>query len=201
MPAAQKLTPTATPNISELEAAREAYRQLATRKKEIARKHALQQQAADVGQMTEPLPARAIIDVSPAEIDAARRNPLRTARRLEDLRDDMMQLQPELEAAKVRFEVLAAQEAIKLRDELRPAHERAVIDIARALELLSAALEAEAAVHDEFQRRAPMGGMFSPLPNLSSDLKAFAWLPSWDSVGSVWGREARRHGYLRDEQA
>jgi hypothetical protein len=183
---------------AEFEAARAAYGSLKKLRKQLIAAHTQIELARQLASMPEPIHERAAVAVQMAgtELALARRNPRRTAARMEDLADEIARLQPEFDAAKLKFEALASAEAHRLAEELRPKHEQAVRGIAASLEALSRALADEISVRDEFLKRAPAPGLGCPLPNLAAHFLRFAWLPHRDSTASAWGREARSKGYL-----
>jgi hypothetical protein len=184
--------------LSEVELPREEFNAIKKRQKELVQTIERIQLAQNLASVPN-IPSRAAIAVEQAgeELDNARRNPRRTAARLEDLCDELVKTRPDYETAKLRYEAACHAESSKLADLMRPRHLTAVQAIADALQNLSTALAEEIAVREDFDRVSPTSGPTSYLPNMSADLMRFGWLPNRDSGASCWGREARAKGLLK----
>lgn len=89
-----------------------------------------------------------------------------------------------------KYQAAARVETARIAQALQPRHRVAVKAIAKALEDLSRALEAEADIRAELAHTAPEATS-AYLPDCSSFL-SFGSLAAWDSPASVWAREMRR---------
>lgn len=190
---------------NELEAARTLYISLRQQRRDYVKEHEQVRLSRDLASMPNlnsySVRAAASIAKAGAELQLAKRNPRRTAARLEELENKIAELDPEFQAAKEHFETLCSLEAEVLSAEMLPKHQAAVSRISKALQELSASLAEEIEVRDEFLKRAPAPGMSCPWPNFSSLLLPTCWMPSWNSRASVWHREAAAKGYLQETKA
>lgn len=186
------------PELSEFEWARDAYLALRSQRKALINRCDQMQTALHLSSQPEPLPQRSIVAISAAgdDLASARRNPRRFELALFELRDKVDDLSAPFQQARDRYERACVTEAHRIAEELVPRHRAAVANIHAALLKLADALAEEVAIHDEFRAKSPTAWPSQLLPNMSSVFKKIAWLSNYDSVGSIWVREARAKGLI-----
>jgi len=132
-----------------------------------------------------------------AFIEDVRRSPRRAEIELDDLRIELAQMTPEVQAAKDRYAVLAQARTDEIAKSMVPRHRSATAAIANALEALSVAVAAEIELHSELASLVPEFPTSRHLPNLSSDWHQVV-LNDPRSTGSRWVRLAQSVRLLDD---
>ena len=115
-------------------------------------------------------------------------------RAVEDLEDELTAALERLRAAQETYQTERDREADALARRLQPRHRAAALELARAVEALSAATVEERAVRAELLASGLAPAGHGLLPDASSTL--LGTLDEFESVASRWGREMRRLGVL-----
>lgn len=183
---------------TELELAGDEYFPLRAERKALINQCDHMQATLQLSSMPEPLPLRSVIAIEAAgeDLAIARRNPRRFELKLFELRDRLDDLNAPFEQARERYERACSSEARRIAEELVPRHRAAVASIHASLIQLSNALAEEVGIHDEFGAKSPTAWPSQLLPNMSGVFKKAAWLSHYDSIGSIWVREARAKGLI-----
>lgn len=185
------------PRTSPYEQARESWNRVRGARRDLLDRHAAAQHAVrarrnprDEADGPEPQVIRDQINA----FTAGRALTLRQVEReLEDMADEITNGAPAFEAAAQEWRAAEAAEAARLVETLRPRHRAAVGKIAAALEVLTAALEAERSLHRQLAESGL--GLLASLPDASGPL-GLGTLDQWSSPVSTWSREMRRQGLL-----
>ena len=117
------------------------------------------------------------------------------ARALETTDEAVVTHEPTVEAAKHRFYRARDAEILRLAHLLKPDHRAAVLQLARALEVVSAAIEAERAVRAKLTA-AGIGDAPAVLPDTSAEL-GLGTFDEWNSRLSEWRRKYHVLGVLK----
>ena len=118
----------------------------------------------------------------------------RLALELEETRETLPASLERLHEERSAFDRASRDEAERAAKALVPHHRAAVLDLAKAVEVLCRSIAAEAAVRQEFARTAPEPASLL-LPDVGSEL-LLGTLDDYHSPASAWARRLRSLGVL-----
>lgn len=135
-----------------------------------------------------------LVDKSAAYLDGRTLTARELARALEQTDEAVVAHEPAVDAAKRRFGQARDAEIVRLAQLLQPEHRAAVVQLARALEVASAAIEAERAVRGKLDALG-IGSAPALLPDTSAEL-CLGTFEEWNSRISEWRRKYHVLGVL-----
>jgi hypothetical protein len=127
----------------------------------------------------------------------ARKRPDKVAAEIADLDYEIESQEPNVVREREIWNVAVRKEATLIAIGMQPRQRAAAEKIGRGLEMLSAGLDEESLVRQDFANASPDQSVSAYLPDCSMELASTGSLSDWGSGASVWARRLKGIGILK----